>query len=70
MAMSEIIMKLDAKELIKDLREELRLVFNHGHEAGIKSAEKEGFAGMSFVMEADLQDKAWAEFEAEAFPNG
>lgn len=33
--------------------------FKAGHEAGVKSATSEGFAGMSLAMEAQMAEEAW-----------
>jgi hypothetical protein len=63
MARSEITIKLDAKQLMKDFREEIRQVFEHGHKAGFDAADNTSRSQVS----ASTDD--WLAFEAKVFDN-
>jgi hypothetical protein len=61
MTKCEIALKVDAKGLMKDLREEMRLVFEAGHKAGFDAADKTSRSQASHVVDA------WEDFAAELF---
>jgi hypothetical protein len=65
MASEAIIMKLDAKELMSELREEMRQVFEAGYKASLKHwAHGEG---IDAERQPHIMQEAWLEFEKETF---
>jgi len=68
MARTELILKVDTKDIMHRMRDEMRVVFEAGWDAMRASMKAE--VGADYAKREDLLEAAWLAFEAKVFDNG